>query len=151
MKKEKSSTIVNVFNRIINIRAWFDIERVKAGTVYLLDGMKKLFIPQSRTSGESFEAAIAKLQLTEADLEIKKTALRRLSLLMVIVAGLIFIYACYNFIVGHFVAGGLSIIVMLIALVLGFRYHFWYFQIRQRKLGCTFYEWYTYGLRGKRS
>lgn len=150
MKKEKGSRIGNMFTRIINVRAWFDFDRVRSGTLYILDGMKKLLVPQSAKKGDSFEAVVARLQLTETDLAIKKQALWRLSLVMVILAGLIFLYACYSFISGHLVAGGLSLVVMMIALVLGFRYHFWYFQIKQRKLGCTFYEWYKYGLRGER-
>lgn len=149
MKKEKGSAIVNAFNRIINIRAWFDLARIKAATTYLLNGTKKFLIPQSAEAGESFEQAVAKFKLTETDLKLKQKALWRLSVLMVTVAGLIFIYCCYNIFLGHFIAAGLSLIVTFIALVLGFRYHFWYFQIKQRKLGCTFRQWYKQGLRGK--
>lgn len=150
MKKEKDSAIVNLINRIINVRAWFDFARVKAGTLYLINGIKKMFVPQKTMPAETFEEVVTKLKLTNADLEIKQRALWRLSLLMVVIASVVFIYACYNFIFGHFAAGALSMIVTSIALVLGFRYNFWYYQIKQRKLGCTFSEWYK-DLRGKRS
>ena len=44
----------------------------------------------------------------------------------------------------------LQAIDTLIALVLAFRYHFWYFQMKQHKLGCTFNEWYRQGLLGEK-
>jgi intracellular multiplication protein IcmV len=43
-----------------------------------------------------------------------------------------------------------SLVVTLIALILAYRYHFWYFQMKQRKLGCTFSEWYKQGLFGEK-
>ena len=70
---------------------------------------------------------------------------------MLLSACLIFVYAGYQFFYGSIKAFIVSLVVMLIALVLAFRYHFWYFQIKQRKLGCTFNEWYRRINRGERN
>lgn len=140
---------MKVLARIFKIRVWFDWDRMKSFTVFLLDGFKKLFVPQKETGGESFTLAQQKYNLTDADLLIKQNALLRLSIIMVTVACLIFIYAIYHFFYGTFKAGMVSIIITMIALVLAFRYHFWYFQIKSRKLGCTLREWYKKGLLGE--
>jgi intracellular multiplication protein IcmV len=56
----------------------------------------------------------------------------------------------YQLFYGSYQAAIVSFIILWIALVLAFRYHFWYFQIKNRKLGCTVYEWYR-GLLGDKN
>ena len=68
--------------------------------------------------------------------------------MMVVLAVLILMYSVYLFIEGGHKGGIVALVVMFIALVLAFRYHFWYFQIKQRKLGCTIQEWFNHGLKG---
>lgn len=149
MKKKKQSAIVRTFNRVINIRGWLDFERVRSFTLYLLNGLKRLFVPQPQGADKPFEAVVKKMQLTEEDLILKQRALKRLSILMVTIAVIVESYALYLLFNAYFSAAILSVVVGMLALVLAFRYHFWYFQIKQRKLGCTLLEWYEQGLRGK--
>jgi intracellular multiplication protein IcmV len=150
MKKQAGSKIVKVFSRIINVRTWADWDRVKFYTTYLGEGISRLFVPVKAKEIESFDAAMSRLNISEADLLVKQNALLRLSRLMVAIAVLIFAYCGYHLFQGAFRAAIISFIVMLIALVLSFRYHFWYFQIKKRKLGCTLSEWWRQGLMGER-
>ncbi len=151
MKKQKrGSRIVNVFVRIFNVRAWIDFDRIKSFTLYLVAGFKKMFVPQKNPPGETFEDAMIRLNINEKELQDKKSALYRLSLLMCAAAVFIFAYAIYQLIYGSYRAVVISLIITLIALVLAFRYHFWYFQIKERKLGCTMQEWYKKGLMGEK-
>ncbi|KTD66546.1 intracellular multiplication protein IcmV [Legionella santicrucis] len=149
MKKHHRSRIGNLFSQIFKIRIWFDWERMKAITVSLGNGIKHLFVPhQNIETEESFTDATTKFGLSDESLLSKQKALFRLSMLMLLSAVLILGYAGYQFYLGSMKAGLVSLVVTLIALVLAFRYHFWYFQIKQRKLGCTFNEWYRQGLLG---
>lgn len=151
MKKNQSSRIVTILSSIFNLRAWIDFDRLKSFTTYLVNGFKKMFVPQKLTGpGESFEDAMSRLNISEKDLQDKKTALYRLSLLMCVAALFIFAYAIYHLVYGGYRAVIISLVVMLIALVLAFRYHFWYFQIKERRLGCTMQEWYRKGLLGEK-
>ncbi len=52
---------------------------------------------------------------------------------MLLIAALIFVYALYHFYAGTFKAAFVSLTVMMVALALAFRYHFWYFQIKSRQ------------------
>ncbi len=142
MKKKKHSRTAKALQRIINVRAWIDYDRTRASLKYVTDGIKKLFVPQKPAKTENFQAAVERLNLSDADLKNRQHTLRRLSVFMVAIASLIFIYSGYHLINGHFSAAILSFIVMCLALILAFRYHFWYFQIKSRKLGCTFSEWF---------
>lgn len=148
MKKNSGSRITQVFKRIVNVRAWSDFDRMKAYTVYLGTGIKKMFVPQKNTKAESFTAALKRLNISEQDLKAKQAALYRLSVLMCAFAALILCYTLFHLYYGNFKAVLVSWIVMLLALVLAFRYHFWYFQIKERKLGCSLKEWYRRGFLG---
>lgn len=158
MKKKSESRIVNVFSRIINVRAWFDWERMKIFSSFVGNALRRLFMGElndakkepSPALTESFNAAKNEFHLSDADLLIQEKSLRRLSALMTLLALLIFIYSGYHFIYGTFQAGAISLVIMLIALALAFRYHFWYFQIKTRKLGCSVQEWFRKGLLGEK-
>jgi intracellular multiplication protein IcmV len=150
MKKKSDSRIASVFSRIINIRLWFDWERTKSFTVALKNGIKGLFVLNKNPKTESFDLAATKMNLTENDLLLKQTALFRLSIVMLTAAVMILVYAGFQLFHGSLKAFSVSLVVMMIALALAFRYHFWYFQIKHRKLGCTFREWYRQGLLGEK-
>lgn len=150
MKNKSGSRIGRVLSRIINVRSWVDWDRMKVFTRYLINGLKKFFVPQKREEGESFEAAKKRLKLKESDIAARQTGLLRLSILMIAVAFLLLAYSIYLFAIGGYRGGVVGFVVMLIALVLAFRYHFWYFQIKERKLGCTIQEWFKQGLMGEK-
>lgn len=149
---KKRSRIVNLITRIINVRRWFDWERMRAFTLYLVNGFKRLFLPKEKVEGEppneSFSEAAELLHLSDENIIAKQKALFRLSIIMVLAALLIFAYAVYQLFYGSIRAFLVSLVVTFIALVLAFRYHFWYYQIKNRRLGCTFNEWYRQGLLG---
>jgi intracellular multiplication protein IcmV len=150
MKKVSESKIVRVFTGIINVRSWADWDRVKSFTLYLGNGFIGLFVPRKNVESESFDEAVNKLGIDDVNLIKKQNALFRLSMIMLVAAGGIFVYAGYQLFYGSFKAVIVSLIVTMIALVLAFRYHFWYFQIKHRKLGCTFDEWYK-GVLGEKN
>ncbi len=145
---KKKSRTATVFGSVFNVRTWVDFDRMKTFTTYLSTGFRKMFIPQESGSGESFKEAMDRLNLNEKDLQSRQTALLRLSLFMCVAAIFIFAYGLYHLLTGGYRATIISFAVMLIALALAFRYHFWYFQIKERKLGCTLKDWYRKGLMG---
>ena len=150
MKKKSGSRIGRVFSRIINVRRWFDWERTKSYAIALKNGIKFFIVPRKATKTETFEQATEKLHLNDEELSLKQKALLRLSLLMLILAIIIFIYSVLHLYWGSFRAFFVSLAVTCIALSLAFRYHFWYFQIKHRKLGCTVEEWYRQGILGEK-
>ena len=148
MKNKSGSRIGRILSKLINLRLWFDWDRMKSLTFFLWDGIKKFFVPQRATNTETFAAAKKRLGLTDEVLLSRQKGLLRVSILMVIFAFLFLVYAIYNFCYLNILGGILSLVVMCIALVLGFRYHFWYFQIKERKLGCSIHEWFKQNLMG---
>lgn len=150
MKKQSDSKVLKLVSSILNVRRWFDWERVRSFTLYLVNGFKLLFVPQQTIESESFSEAKAKLNLSDEALLAKQHALFRLSMLMVLAACVILGYAGYQLFYGSLKAFIVSLIVTLVSLTLAFRYHFWYYQIKHHKLGCTFEEWFRQGLLGEK-
>jgi len=150
MNSTPKSRVTSLFNRIFKIQYWSDSERVKGFFQYILELFQHLFVIQPKPAKESFEAVQERLKLTDEALLIKQQSLFRLSILMCVFACSMFWYAIYQYFYGSFFAIVLSCVVSWLALAFAFRYHFWYFQIRQKKLGCSLRVWFREGLLGRK-
>lgn len=142
MQNTSHSRVKQLFNKLFNIKKWIDFERIRAGKNYVISQASTYFIPKEQKKSESFLAAKKRLQLTDEMLLERQQALLRLSFLMLAIAFGIFLYVLYELWNGYYIAMLISLVVMCIALVLAFRYHFWYFQIKNKQLGCSVYEWF---------
>ena len=129
------------FKRNFNISQWSDYKRIKNSTNYLGGAVRRYFVPKKTQYSENFNEAVQRLGLSEEDLAIKAAALFKLSMVMLIISLCIFAYFVLQFFSGTWRSILISGVVMLFPLVLAFRYHFLHFQIKHRKLGCSFYEW----------
>lgn len=150
MKNEKSTATRKLFRRAFNFKAWFDWERTKSFTSYLIQGFRHLFVPHSAKKAESFEAVKINLQLTEEDLASQQRSLKRLSLIVLITSIFIFGYSFYQLLYGGLLACMISFIVAIIALVLAFRYSYWHFLIKERKLDVSIKDWYRQSILGEK-
>ncbi len=151
MKKKSPSSIGSYFRRMFDLRRWSDWDRTKINGRYLWQSVKKYFVPQDSKKNESFESAKVRMNLSEPDLLLREKALLRLCLWMCFLAFCLMIYALFNLYQFHLRSFFASFMLVGLALTLAFRYHFWYFQIKARKLGCSIREWYQQGLRGKKN
>jgi intracellular multiplication protein IcmV len=90
---------------------------------------------------KNFEEVVTKFALDEPSLQAKSKGLLRLSYTILAVTGFIFLYCIYQAVYGSWIGVMVAAVQVGIAAVLTFRYHFWAFQIQQRKLGCSFKDW----------
>lgn len=146
MKKNEQSK--GFFKRTYNFRAWIDVDRNSQAVGGIKELLKKLFIPRSSQVNESIDNAMARFGLSEEELNLKKRSLLRLAWLALIAAILIGVYAVYHLIHAQYLAFIESSVLMLVSLGFAFKYHFWFFQIKRHKLGCSVKEWFKYGLLG---
>ncbi len=147
MSKEGKSQRASFFG-FFDVRAWSSYDLMRDTTLYLLRGASRLFIPRKGGEVKSLDSVMKELSLSEEQIESKKKSFFRLALLMGLVSFLTFLYTMFQLMYAHYHAVLLSSVVCLLSLALTFRYHFWYFQLQQRKLGCTFKEWVRVGLLG---
>lgn len=145
MPDKPRSGASSLFYRIFRIRLWGDAERTKSFYEYVREMFNRLFVLSPKPVSESFDQAVKRLNLSDEALLKKQQALFRLSILMGCLGVGMFYYSIYQWFYGTLQGVLLSLMVSSLAWVFAFRYHFWYFQIKQRKLGCSLYTWFTEG------
>lgn len=141
----KKRRIRNFFARTYNFKQWLGYGHVKNGATLVSSMASSLLhdIKPTKSIDESFEQAVNRLGLTEKDLISRQQGYFRNFWLMLLLALLLAIYCVYNFYIFNFYAGFISMFMMLAAFSTSIFMHFWYFQIKKRKLGCTIKEWLT--------
>lgn len=150
MKRQSKSRTARLFNNIFRFRAWSDFDRSLSTGSYFANSFKRLFTVQEKGSAESFNEAMSRYNLTEQQLDARKNGFYRMALLMVIIAIGLFSYMFYNLFYGALLAALVSSFVGMLAMALAFRYHFWYYQLKSRKLGCSLKEWFSVAILGKK-
>lgn len=128
-----------------NPRGWFDYDNFKAQTLNVVALFKQVFRPvfNPTTAGhaETFHQAVQRYKLTEHDLaQISRNYLIFAIFFLLLSVGLLAL-CLYYLLHFHFLAAIVTVGIMVLMLAQAFKYHFWHFQIKQRKLGCTFEEW----------
>lgn len=105
--------------------------------------IKELFTARKPERQETFEQAMQRFGLTDQDVELIRKRYFYYSVLFLVLAGIVLIYAFYLLILRYTFSGWLlGMAVTALLLSNAFRYNFWFFQIKHKKLGCTFAEWW---------
>lgn len=125
-----------------DVPGWIGWDGITRHTDSLRQTAKKIFIPMPPETIETFEEATIRLNLTAEDIEKRSVSLRRLRCIFLGFSALIFGYACYELWTASVWLGCVIFAITGIPLAQAFRYDFWYFQIKNRKLGCSLKEWF---------
>lgn len=126
-----------------NVPKWIGYRQLVETTRWVYDLTKKNFIPEEKTTEESFTNALLRLKLTEADLLQRLAEFKRLMWVWVTLFVLCFAYCIHLLSEGSLRGFFPCLGLLLVILTQVFRYHFWIFQIKNRRLGCTFRDWFS--------
>lgn len=125
-----------------NPRAWLGYDSLKEQTQTIQSFVKDAATIRKPEVTETFEEALKRLDLKKEDLKSTERTYLSYALLFLVLAVIDFLWGFYLlFHHGAFLGLVLALAVFALLLAQAFRYHFWVFQIRQQKLGCTFEEW----------
>lgn len=130
------------FKPMVDIPAWVGLKYLRNTTSILLGYCKNLFVIKSRPKGkENFSDVVKRMYLTEDDLEKRaQQFIYQVYIYLFAMLGTL-IYAFYLLFLTHIVAGCLVILLAGFFLLKACSVHFWYFQIKERKLNCSLREW----------
>ncbi len=132
-----------VLSRIFDVRVdrWMSwdylSETADRYKVLLVD----MVIPKKATYSETFDEALERMQLTQEDINQRKQEFTRLFYFFLALSLLVVCYALYMAFRGYMVPALISFCLAFYAFTQAFRFNFWLFQIKHRKLGCTIKEW----------
>jgi|TARA_B110000459_G_C16611421_1_gene496380 hypothetical protein len=127
--------------RFVDVSTWLGTAEIKRNTGNLKQLAKMLFTVQKPEVKETFEEAVQRFNLTEKDIELKKKHYLITSSLCFAIFILIMTYTIHLFIIAHYMSCAMSAMVCLLSLAFFFKEHFWYTQIKHRRLGFTFFQW----------
>lgn len=126
----------------INPAGWIDYEGLKTQNRTIITVIKSLYTPQKAERSETFEQAMTRLQITDADVQSLASRYSLFALMFALLGIAVFGYAFYLLFAHVSFLGfilGLSVSGLFFAY--GFKYDFWALQMKRRELGLTFEEW----------
>jgi intracellular multiplication protein IcmV len=129
-----------------NFRGWLGWDEIARNGSAIKNMASTLFEVKEPTRLETFEESLVRQQLTETDVLNKLKKFKQLFIIFFIASICLFTYALYMLISQAYISSLACFGLTAFLLAQTFRYHFWWFQMKHRKLGCTFKEWLQYGL-----
>lgn len=136
------------FKSLIDFRRWMGWGQIKDSAKELQGLAKVLTTSDTAQHKETFEEAAKRLKLSEEDIKRQTSWHLRRTLLFVAMTIALWVYAIYLLITQHYQGFILGVVVGVLTGSFGFREHFYYFQMKKRKLGCTLQDWINFVLRG---
>lgn len=133
--------IKKIIKPAVDVPKWIDYQQLVKNNRSFFGFIKKIFVPNQTQVQESFEDALIRLKLTPADLIQRNKEFTRLLYIWIFIFLVSISYSVYLLYIhsmrGFFPSLGINFIILTQI----FRYHFWLFQIKQRRLGCSFRDW----------
>lgn len=134
-----------VAGKIVDVRVdkWVSWDYLSETTNRFKSVLVDIAVPKKATYSETFEEALVRLNLTPEDIAQRKIEFTRLLFFFVGLSLIVILYGLYMAFTGGLVSSLIAFCLSLYCLTQAFRFHFWLFQIKHRKLGCTWQEWFN--------
>lgn len=139
------------FSPFVNVFGWLGLGNLTQNAKDIKEMGSDFFKVDHETHKEDFDHAVARLKLNEKLLQQKEQSFLRLCMIFIGLALVILLYSIYLAWMGWFFSFLIALIVSGIAFAYAFRFHFWWFQVKHHKLGCTFKEWSESEILGPKS
>lgn len=136
------------FKSRFNFKKWSGFEYIAESGEHLFELGRSIFQPRDPQQHETFEESLRRLNLTEEDLKNRAKEFSRLVLIFLCFAFALLGYAVYLAWCGSVGATLMCFGMMAFCFGQVFRFHFWLFQVRERRLGCSLREWYHSSIKG---
>lgn len=141
----KSSKEKGFRPRIVDLRVdrWLSVDYLKETTSHFKAILNDIVVPKRARYSETFDEAVHRLHLTDSELAQRKLEFSRLFYFFIILSLFVIGYGLYFAFHGHFISAIISFCLSIYSFTQAFRFHFWLFQLKNRKLGCTLREWFN--------
>ncbi|MDB6096365.1 MAG: icmV [Francisellaceae bacterium] len=140
-----------VAGTFVNLRVdkWIGLEQLLYTFKKTYQAGRKLLQIEQVEKEETYDEAYQRLNLSDLEINHRKKQFFNLMIFYICLFFMIFSYGVFMAVKGSFLSFLLSFSLSIFALVRAFFYHFWLFQINQKKLGCSLQEWMDYYLYNK--
>jgi intracellular multiplication protein IcmV len=137
------STVKKAAGHMVDLRVdkWLGWDYIANTTKDYKNIVEGMATPEKAEHIESFDEAMVRLGLTNADVAQRKKEFTRLFLFFIGLSVAIIGYGLFMAVKGHMLTALISFCISIYSLTQAFRFNFWLFQIKNHKLGCTIQEW----------
>jgi len=125
------------------IGEWLGYQDLKNQANNTKRSFHRLITMPKASYNETFEEALARLDLSAEDVATRQQEFGRLAVFFLLLSLVLFSYGLFIAAKGDVLGFLMVVALTLYVLTQAFRYHFWLFQLRNRKLGCTLSEWWN--------
>lgn len=133
----------------LNFSRWMGIGEIKSNA----RGIKRLFssLGEFEESGvkETFAEAVLRLKLTEDDIKERTLHFLKVAMVYMFCAICLIIYALYLYFTRDYIGAFMCLPIISVILSFWFKEHFWYTQMKHRKLGMSGIEWFECLVKGE--
>lgn len=143
MAKKERGPVRKLLLSFVNFPQWMGARSLKASAQDIKTMAKQLFVPKQATRFETFDEAVARMNLSEDDLVERRRQFAQMAVLYLLLTLGLFGYTLYLIFYGTMSAVLMTAVLTLVGFSFFFKEHFWYTQLKYRRLGFTFKEWLT--------
>jgi len=122
---------------------WLGFDDLKSNAKVTKNSLDRLITVPKATVIESYEEAMVRFDLSQEDIDARQKEFGKLSIFFLLLSLALFSYGLFIATKGDTLGFLMVVALTLYTLTQAFRYHFWLFQLRHRKLGCTLREWWN--------
>ena len=135
----------------LNPMKWIGFGQIKTDTVTLTEIFRSVFKRSNEAGGkETFDEAVKRFNLSEEDIQKRIKSAKELAMIFLGFGGVLVIYTIYQLSLGRVLSGLICLTLSLLIFAYGFREHFNMFQMRKRRLGCSYAEWFNGTFKGSK-
>lgn len=129
----------------INVPAWMGAKHLRRGADDIVVMSRDLFtIKQRPVREETFEQAALRFNLSETDILKRQQAFGRLAAIYLCAVFCLGVYLVYLWHRHAWSSVIMTFMLMLVVSSFAFKEHFWYVQMRHRRLGLTMKDWFLF-------
>jgi len=128
---------------------WMGMHEIKSNASNIKTLFNELTKYDQSEFSETFEEAIKRLKLSEQDVANRTIYFLRLSMLYLFFALCLVAYGIYLYFVGDLIGTLMCVPIISVLLSFCFKEHFWYTQMKHRRLGMSFRNWLDCLLKGE--
>lgn len=129
----------------INPKGWLSYDEVKNNAKTVFGLFRRFFTPiKTEQRSETYEQALVRFGLNEQQAEAKKKKFLYSAIVYLIFGILFLAYFLYLLYHAKFLASFMAFILMVLMVLSFYREHFWYMQMKKKKLGCGFGDWVAF-------
>lgn len=142
VKPGKAAGLFRMFYKtFFDLPSWIGVHQARYTNITLFQYLKAIFKTKRSPRQETFEQAMERLQLTEQNLRERVESNNKNKWIFIILGVALALYSIYLIFSAHIGGFFLGVAVVILAFVRAYQFSFWNFQIKHKKLGCTYKEW----------